>query len=129
MESCSDDAYHGGTGESLAHFQRGRRTLSRGLIRTIQQSSLRDNHPSVSSETTSRIPSNQISLRNGNSPPSRYDHEAVGPEFCSTLNRSSDYREGCRLEENYDGQSKLLVVEKNCSPILKRFEGPLTHKT
>ncbi|VEL27935.1 unnamed protein product [Protopolystoma xenopodis] len=40
-------------------------TVSRGFLRTIQQSSLRHNPPSVSGETTSRIPSNQLFLRNG----------------------------------------------------------------
>ncbi|VEL39939.1 unnamed protein product [Protopolystoma xenopodis] len=54
MKSCSDDVRHS-TGKRLAQFHRGRRTVSRGLLRTIQQSSLRDNPPSVSGETTSRI--------------------------------------------------------------------------
>ncbi|VEL34337.1 unnamed protein product [Protopolystoma xenopodis] len=46
MDSCSDDVCHGGTDESLAQFHRGRRTVSRGIFRTIQQSSC--NPPSVS---------------------------------------------------------------------------------
>ncbi|VEL35730.1 unnamed protein product [Protopolystoma xenopodis] len=59
----SDDVRHGGTDESLAQFHRGRQTVIRGLLGTFQQSSLRDNPPSVFGETTSRIPLNQLSLR------------------------------------------------------------------
>ncbi|VEL40032.1 unnamed protein product [Protopolystoma xenopodis] len=59
IESCSGDACHN-TDESLAQFHRGSSTLSRGLLLPIQQSSLRINSPSVSSETTSPIPSNQF---------------------------------------------------------------------
>ncbi|VEL17280.1 unnamed protein product [Protopolystoma xenopodis] len=58
MDSCSDDVCHGGTGESLAQYHRGFRTVSLGLVGTIQQSSLRDNPPSIFGETTSRIPPN-----------------------------------------------------------------------
>ncbi|VEL39131.1 unnamed protein product [Protopolystoma xenopodis] len=69
MKSCSDDVCHDGTDEHSAHFHRGRRTVSRGLLRTNQQSSLRDNPPSVSGETTSPIPPNQLSLRKGENGP------------------------------------------------------------
>ncbi|VEL37424.1 unnamed protein product [Protopolystoma xenopodis] len=65
MYSCSADVCHGVTDESLAHVHRGRRTVSRGLLRTTQQSSLRGNPPSASDKTTSRIPSHQLSIRNG----------------------------------------------------------------
>ncbi|VEL08916.1 unnamed protein product [Protopolystoma xenopodis] len=61
MEYCSDDVCHGGTNESLAQFHQARETVNRGLLRTIQQSSLRGNPPSVSRKTTSGIPSNQLS--------------------------------------------------------------------
>ncbi|VEL16189.1 unnamed protein product [Protopolystoma xenopodis] len=46
MDSCSDDICQA-TDEGLAHFHRVRRTVGQGLLRTIQQSSLRDNSPSV----------------------------------------------------------------------------------
>ncbi|VEL13022.1 unnamed protein product [Protopolystoma xenopodis] len=60
MQSRSDDVRHKGTDDSLAQFHPRHRTMS-----TMQQSSLRDNPPSVSGETTSRIASNQLSHRNG----------------------------------------------------------------
>ncbi|VEL21314.1 unnamed protein product [Protopolystoma xenopodis] len=62
-----DDVCHGGTVESLAQFCRDRRAARRGFLRTIQQSFLHDDTPTVCSETTSRILSNQLSLRNGES--------------------------------------------------------------
>ncbi|VEL37936.1 unnamed protein product [Protopolystoma xenopodis] len=46
MDSFSDDVCHS-TDESFALFNRGRNAVSRGLLRIIQQSSLRDNPPSV----------------------------------------------------------------------------------
>ncbi|VEL06926.1 unnamed protein product [Protopolystoma xenopodis] len=61
----SDDVYHSGAGEGLAHFHPGQRTMGRGLLRTIQQSSLRGNAPSDSGDTTSIIASNQLFLLNG----------------------------------------------------------------
>ncbi|VEL40764.1 unnamed protein product [Protopolystoma xenopodis] len=60
-KSFSDDVCHC-TDESFAQFHRRCRTVSRRLLRTIQQSSLRDNPPSVSGQITSQIPSNQLSL-------------------------------------------------------------------
>ncbi|VEL09535.1 unnamed protein product [Protopolystoma xenopodis] len=40
MQSCSDDVCHGGTDESLAQLHLDRRTVRRGLFRTIRQSSI-----------------------------------------------------------------------------------------
>ncbi|VEL37108.1 unnamed protein product [Protopolystoma xenopodis] len=52
MKSCSYGVCHEGTDESSVQVIRGGRTVSRSLIGTIQQPSLRDNSPSVSGETT-----------------------------------------------------------------------------
>ncbi|VEL23224.1 unnamed protein product [Protopolystoma xenopodis] len=47
MGACSDDVFQS-TDESLAELHQDRKTVSKGLLRTIQQSSLRGNSPSVS---------------------------------------------------------------------------------
>ncbi|VEL37836.1 unnamed protein product [Protopolystoma xenopodis] len=66
MKSRSDDVCHS-KDEGLGELQWGRRTASRGLLRAIQQSYVCGNPPLVSGKATSRIPSNQISFRNGES--------------------------------------------------------------
>ncbi|VEL26105.1 unnamed protein product [Protopolystoma xenopodis] len=50
MKSFSGDVCRGGTDERLAQFHRGRGMESRGLVRTIQQSSLRSNRALGSGE-------------------------------------------------------------------------------
>ncbi|VEL15593.1 unnamed protein product [Protopolystoma xenopodis] len=47
MASCSDDVCHDDTDVSLAQFHRGRRMVSRGFLRAIQQSSIRGNLSTV----------------------------------------------------------------------------------
>ncbi|VEL33973.1 unnamed protein product [Protopolystoma xenopodis] len=65
MDSYSDDVCHS-IDEGLAQFLRGRMTVIGGLVCTIRQSLLRDNPPSVSGETASRIHSSQFFLKNEN---------------------------------------------------------------
>ncbi|VEL11572.1 unnamed protein product [Protopolystoma xenopodis] len=86
MQSCSDHVCHGGTDESLAQLHHGRKTVGRELLRTIQQSSLRGNPPSVSGETTSRMPSNQLFLRNGESSRNLTRYSTCVTEFLLHLN-------------------------------------------
>ncbi|VEL34791.1 unnamed protein product [Protopolystoma xenopodis] len=86
IDTCSDDVCHS-TDESLAQVDRGRRMVSRRLLRTIQQSSLRDNPPSVSGETTSRIPSHQLSLRNGVMPHATLCSTLSGKSFLARIHR------------------------------------------
>ncbi|VEL11492.1 unnamed protein product [Protopolystoma xenopodis] len=63
MESCSYDVCHGGTDESLAQFHLDRRMVSRRLLCTIQQFSLCNKPPPVSSPVSSEPPEPDHSKR------------------------------------------------------------------
>ncbi|VEL08879.1 unnamed protein product [Protopolystoma xenopodis] len=63
MVSSSDDVRQMSE-ERSARSHRGRRTVSRGLLRTIQQTKGQSNPPSVSGEANLQIPSTLLLKRN-----------------------------------------------------------------
>ncbi|VEL15374.1 unnamed protein product [Protopolystoma xenopodis] len=62
MFTGSDDVGHM-TDKSSARSHQGRRTVSRGLLRTIQQTKVQDNPPAVSGGVNLRMPSTRLLKR------------------------------------------------------------------
>ncbi|VEL37776.1 unnamed protein product [Protopolystoma xenopodis] len=65
MSSGSDDVPHR-TDEGSARRHRGRKTVSQGLLRIIQQTKVQGNPPAISGKANLRIPSTRLLKRNEN---------------------------------------------------------------
>ncbi|VEL17503.1 unnamed protein product [Protopolystoma xenopodis] len=86
------------TNESSAQSHRGRRTVSRRLLRTIQQTPVHVNPPSVAGEANLGIPSTRLLERNARYANIRIEEDCYS-EWDRQIKHSNQFRSACEKVE------------------------------